>query len=78
MNSRMNRKEIEVLLDMMAFIHYAVLMRDRFGYPEVLGILAHDLRGLMNEEKCFLPRTHNYLRHLNNSKMTLQYNKPGK
>jgi len=59
--SKMSRKEVETLLDMEAYIKYAVKMRDKVSFMEVLSVIAHDVGGLIREEDCFLPRTHGYL-----------------
>ena len=55
----MRNKEAKILRDMEAFIRYA-LLSERFKFTEVLFTLGHDVSGILNKDKCFLPRTHNY------------------
>lgn len=52
-----------VLMDMAAFINYAIVTQ-KFSYLEIVADLAHDLRGLMGEEVFFPLKTQNYRRHL--------------
>jgi len=54
----MKTKEIEVLEDMKNFISFGINFKK--DYLWILGNLAHDIGGIMKEEKCFSPRSKGY------------------
>lgn len=54
----MNEKEKEALQDVKAFIDFAVAQD--MPFLNVLGTLGHDIGGLLDGDKFFLPRTHGY------------------
>lgn len=56
----MEKNEKEALLDMKAFIEFAIEEDLRFSM--VLGTIGHDLNGLYENRKGFLPRTHGYFK----------------
>lgn len=54
----MNKKELKILEDFQAFIRFGIREdRDLFW---ILSNLGHDIRGIVREEECFLPRTNGY------------------
>lgn len=61
----MTKKQKDILTDMAGFIMYAQDNRVRdVSFREVLATLNHDVNGLLNGEKGFLPRSYNYAQHL--------------
>lgn len=61
----MKKKEKDILLDIQGFIHFALSDKtEKYSLNEVLYNIAHDCRGILNKERCFLPRTWKYKRFL--------------
>lgn len=54
----MDENQTKALLDMKAFIEFAVA--EGMSFYSVLGTLGHDVRGLFDEDETFLPRTSGY------------------
>ncbi len=54
----MNKEQIKALEDLKAFITFAIA--EDMSFFSVLGTLGHDIRGLFDEDKTFLPRTNGY------------------
>ena len=61
----MMNKTKEQLKDMLAFIrfvHNRPDWSDKHKYMALISTLGHDLNGIINEHRCFLPRTSGYSR----------------
>lgn len=60
----LNKKEVEFLKDIRAFIEWAIINKNSVSFWTVLATLAHDARGLFDykTDKFFLPRTSGYLK----------------
>lgn len=56
----MNDEEKKAIEDMRAFLDFALLHAEDVTFFSVLSTIGHDVNGLFNEDKLFLPRTHGY------------------
>ena len=57
----MTSKEQAILLDMAAFIAYAMTEEGKgMSFGTVLATLGHDVGGLLSKDECFSPRTNRY------------------
>jgi hypothetical protein len=59
----MMNKDKQILKDMLGFlkyVHYETDMDKAGKYSMLIQTLAHDLNGLINEDKCFSPRVTGY------------------
>ena len=56
----MTKKEQKILLDLAGFIAFAYEHPKKVSFNKALATLAHDIRGLVNEEPCFSPRSSGY------------------
>ena len=56
-------KEIEILKDLESYIKFSI--KEDISFTSVLYTIGHDVRGLINEDECFLPRTSGYSKHVN-------------
>jgi hypothetical protein len=55
---RMSSNDRKILRDLMAFIDYGI--REDMDLGLVLATVAHDVGGILRNDKCFLPRSHDY------------------
>lgn len=56
----MTKAERKVLLDLKAYIEFELNADKEDAFDRAMFTLMHDVGGIIREERCFLPRTHDY------------------
>lgn len=56
----MNKQYLKDTLAFVRYIHNDENRSDKAKYDALVSTLGHDLNGLINEERCFLPRVSGY------------------
>lgn len=56
----MKSKERQLLEDIAAFIELQLAGRNSIDYPMIVTTIAHDIGGVLRDERCFSPRVSGY------------------